>query len=94
MIEHKFSEEDLRSYVKREVHLEVSFKSMEPTKFKSLDNAATFMGFRSKPLLMLIRIKDLSSPGRKVEPKSSLSNSLRQHNTYPGWILLISLSWD
>ena len=42
-IEHKFSEEDLRRYVKREVHLEVSSKGMAPAKFKSLDNATAFM---------------------------------------------------
>ena len=42
MIEHKFSEEDLKKYVKREVHLEVSSKGMEPTKFESSDDAAHF----------------------------------------------------
>ena len=43
MIEHKLSEEDLRRYVKHEVHLEVSSIGMEPTKFKSLEDASAFM---------------------------------------------------
>ena len=44
MIEHKFSEEDSRRYVKQEVHLEVISKGMKPTKFENLDDAAAFMG--------------------------------------------------
>ena len=51
MLEHKFSEEDLRKrYIKCEVHLEVSSRGMEPTKLESLKDAATFMGV-SKPTL-------------------------------------------
>ena len=50
MIQHKFSEEDLRRYVKHEVHLEVSFKGMETTEFESLTNAATFMGISKQSL--------------------------------------------
>ena len=43
MVEHKFSEVDLRRYVKHKVHLEVSSKGMENTKFESLDDAVAFM---------------------------------------------------
>ena len=50
IIKHKFSKEDLRRYVKCEVHLDVSSKGMEPTKFESLDDAATFMGVSKQTL--------------------------------------------
>ena len=50
MLEHKFSEEKLRRYVKPDVHLEVSSKGIKPTKFESLDNAATFMGVSKQTL--------------------------------------------
>ena len=52
MIECQFSEEDLRRCVKCEVHLDVSSKGKEPTKFENLDDAATFMGgFKANPCL-------------------------------------------
>ena len=79
MIEHKFSEENLRRYVKSQVHLEVSSEGMEPTKFKRLDNAAAFIGVLKQTL---ISIRDLSSPGKKVEPKYSLLNGLTLHSAY------------
>ena len=50
MIEHKFSEEDLRRYVKCEAHLEVSSKVMKPTKFEILDDAAAFKGISQQTL--------------------------------------------
>ena len=50
MIKHKFGEEDLRKYVKHEVHVEVSSKGMKPTKFESLDDAAAFMEVLTIPL--------------------------------------------
>ena len=86
MIEHKFIEEDLRRYVKHEVHLEVSSKGMEPTKFESLNDAATFMGFQSKLLLTLISIRNTLSLREKGKTKYSSSSGLRKHNIYPSWI--------
>ena len=50
MIEHKFSEEDSRRYIKQDVHLEVSSKGMKPTKFESLDDATTSMGVSKQSL--------------------------------------------
>ena len=49
MIEQEFSEEDLRRHVKHEVHLEVSFKDMKPTKLESLDDATFHGGFKTNP---------------------------------------------
>ena len=67
MIEHKFSREDLRRYIKREVHLEVSSKGMKRAKFESLDDAAAFMGVPMQTSLTLISIRNPLSPGRKVK---------------------------
>ena len=59
---------------------------MEPTKFESLDDAATFMG---KSSLMLIKIRNPLSLGGKVEPKYSSLSGLRidrRRNIYSSWI--------
>ena len=86
MIEHKFSEEDLRRYFKCEIHLEISSKGMEPSTFKNLSDASMFIGVQGKLSSMLISIRDLSSLEEKVESKSSTSSGLRCHNIYPSWI--------
>ena len=50
MIDHKFSEEDLRRYIKCKVHLKVSSEGMEATKFQSLCNVVAFMGLSKQTL--------------------------------------------
>ena len=62
MIEHKFSEEGLRKYVKHEVHLKVTSKGLEPTKFESLYNAATFMGVLKQTVAYAHKHKSLAYP--------------------------------
>ena len=85
MIEHKFSEEDLRRNVKSEVHLEVNSKGMELIKFESLEKAAAFMGVLMSTLAYAYKHKRPLSGG-KVEPKYSSSSGLRiarRHINYP-----------
>ena len=65
IMEHKFSEEDLKRYVKREVHLEVSSKGMEPVKFESLDVAATLMAVSKQTLTYAHKHKRLFTTERK-----------------------------
>ena len=86
MIHHELIEEDSRRYIKHEVHLEVSSKSMEPTKFESLDNATHLWGFQIKLLLTLISTRDPLSLGGKGRTKYSSSSGSRKHNIYLSWI--------
>ena len=44
MGENKLNKEGLRKYVNHEVHLKASSKGMEPSTFKSLSEASTFIG--------------------------------------------------
>ena len=62
MIEHKFSEEDLKRCVKHEVRLEVSSKGMEPIKFESLDDTTTFIGVSKHTLTYASKHKRLINP--------------------------------
>ena len=66
---------------------------MEPTKFESLEDAATFMGV-SKQILIYTHNISIGNPlslGGKMEPKYFSWSGLRivrQHNIYPSWINL------
>ena len=80
MTEHKFSEENVRRYVKCKVQLEVSSKGMEPTTFESLDDAAVFMGVSKQTLLYAHKHRRPLITRQKGGATVSLLNSLSRHN--------------
>ena len=84
MGENKLDGEGLRKYINREVHLKVSSKGVEPSTFKSLSKASTFIGVSRQTFEYAHKAqKNPSSLEGKVELKYSSSSGLSRHNIYP-----------
>ena len=57
MSDNKLNEADLRKYFNCEVHLKVSSEKLEPSTFKSLSEASTFIGVSRQTLEYAVKLK-------------------------------------